>query len=95
MSRFQSLALAAAVLAPAMMSVAPPAAADQGIERSVMRPFVSRPFVSRPFTSRHHAGRRAVMRAQPLTRVAAVPANVACGGPWCGREFVLMIGIGF
>lgn len=88
MNRFQSLALAAAVLAPVMLPLATPAAAGQGLEISA----------TRPFTSRHHAvhvGRRATVRVHRPTRIAAIPANVACGGPWCRREFVLMLGIGF
>lgn len=87
MIRFQALALAAAVLAPVMISAATPAVADSGIERSA----------ARPFASRHHAARAgspAFVRARPLTRIASIPAHVACG-PWCGRDFVLILGIGF
>lgn len=88
MTRFQALALAAAVLAPVAMSAATPAVANPGVERSAVR----------PFASRHHAARAgwpAFGRARPLTRIAATPAHVASGGPWYGREFVLILGIGF
>ncbi|WP_148667219.1 hypothetical protein [Bradyrhizobium amphicarpaeae] len=87
MKQFHSLALAAAVSALVVVSTAMPAAADQEGERSV---------ASSSF-GRHHplqAGRRATAGIPQPTRLAAIPAGVPCGG-WCGREFVLMLGIGF
>ncbi|MDN3279476.1 hypothetical protein QWJ07_34780 [Frankia sp. RB7] len=85
MKQFYSLAFAVAVSATVMMLPTAPAVADQGIER----------MMGRTSTSQHYAARRAIMRAYPATHVAAIPAGAACGGPWCGREFVLMLGIGF
>lgn len=87
MNQFHALALAVAVSALVMVSTAMPATADQRGERSVAG-----------FSfGRHHAlqaGRKTTARVQQPTRLAAIPAGVACGG-WCGREFVLMLGIGF
>jgi hypothetical protein len=88
MNQFHSLVLAAAVSALVIVSTAVPAAADQGAERSV----------AGSYFGRHHAllaGRKTTARVQQPTRLAAIPAGVVCGGPWCGREFVLMLGIGF
>jgi hypothetical protein len=85
MKQFYSLAFAAAVSATVMTLQTVPAVADQGIER----------MMARPSPSQHYAARRAITRAYPATHFAAVPAGVACSGPWCGREFVLMLGIGF
>ena len=85
MKQVYSLAFAAAVSASVMMLPTAPAVADQGIER----------MMARLPASQHYPSRKAIARGYPATHVAAVPAGVACGGPWCGREFVLMLGIGF
>jgi hypothetical protein len=28
-------------------------------------------------------------------RVSQIPGNLGCSGNWCGRQFVLMIGVGY
>jgi hypothetical protein len=88
MNRVHWLALAAVVSASVMTSATSPAAADQGMQRPVAKAFASRHHTQ-------HVGRRAIVRAHPPIRVAAMPGYAACSGPWCGREFVLMLGIGF
>jgi hypothetical protein len=87
MKRFHSLALAAAVSASVVMFANAPAVADQGMQGTA----------AKPFTSWHHAlhPHRASVRMVPVTRVAAIPTAAICGGPWCGRDFVLLLGIGF
>jgi hypothetical protein len=88
MNKFHSVVLAAAVSALVIASTAAPAAADQGGER----------FVAGSYFGRHHAllaGRKTTARIQQPTRLAAIPAGVVCSNPWCGRQFVLMLGIGF
>lgn len=81
MKRVHSLMFAAAVSVP--ISAASPAAADQGI--------------AKPFAKYHpsHVDRRAIAHAHQVTRVAAIPADVACGRLWCRHDFVLMLGVGF
>jgi hypothetical protein len=88
MKRFHSLALAAAVSASVVMFANAPAVADQGMQG----------IAAKPFMSRHHAlhpHRWESVRTVPVTRVAAIPTAALCGGPWCGRDFVLLLGIGF
>jgi hypothetical protein len=34
-------------------------------------------------------------RNRPDLRVSALRGDLGCSGTWCGRQFVLMIGIGF
>lgn len=88
MTRFHSLALAAALAGSMIVPTAVPAAADQGMEK---------PF-AKPPTARHHtlqASRRAIVHAYPVSQVAALRPDVSCGSLWCGRQFVLMLGIGF
>lgn len=44
------------------------------------------------------AKHRRVAHVRHVHRVAAVTSlqrNLGCSGEWCGRQFVLMIGIGF
>lgn len=88
MNRFHSLALTAVVYASAIMSAAAPAAADQGIERTVPKPFALRYHA-------WHSGRQTIAHHYAGTRVAAIPAPAACTGTLCGRTFVLMLGVGF
>jgi hypothetical protein len=46
-----------------------------------------------------HAPRRARLAAshyrRGYERISPVRSNVECSGVWCGRQFVLMIGIGY
>jgi hypothetical protein len=55
-------------------------------------------------TERHgslkrHAPRRARLAAshyrRGYERISPVRSNLECSGVWCGRQFVLMIGIGY
>jgi hypothetical protein len=74
--------LAAAVSMPLVLSAVLPALADQGIVKP---------------SKKHYAlhDRWAIARVHQVTRVAAIPPDLACGGFWCRRDFVLMLGIGF
>ncbi len=83
MNRICSLMLAAVVATSFILSAALPALADQGTMRPSKKQYAL------------HADRWAIARIHQVTRVAAVPPDVACGGFWCRRDFVLMLGIGF
>jgi len=41
---------------------------------------------------KRHASRRTHIAA---SRVCPIRSDLGCSGVWCGRQFVLMIGIGF
>jgi hypothetical protein len=43
---------------------------------------------------RPHAPSRIAL-SRYVRRVSAMPGNFDCAGAWCGRHFVLMIGIGY
>jgi hypothetical protein len=49
----------------------------------------------------HHRSARTVRRVASRhrnpsdVRVSAIRSDLGCSGTWCGRQFVLMIGIGF
>lgn len=90
------LALAAAMsitVGPSMMS--PASAAEGAVARDVARPVVAK----RAVMKRDHwrVSRRAVARTiwtyEP--RLAVERAGADCSGDWCGRNFVLMLGIGY
>lgn len=83
MNRVYSLVLAAAVSMSFVLSAALPALADQGTVKPSKKQYAL------------HADRWAIARVHQATRVAAIPPDVACGGFWCRRDFVLMLGIGF
>ena len=48
-----------------------------------------------PSKIKHHASRVRLAAAHDHRRAAAIPGDLGCTGSWCGRQFVLMIGIGY
>jgi hypothetical protein len=49
-----------------------------------------------PSVTKRHASRRAHVAVHRYNRrVSLVGTSPVCSGVWCGRQFVLMIGIGF
>lgn len=82
----RSLALAAAVSVSAVMWTAGPAsAADRPTDR------ISAQEVAKPAPPKHRVVRRTVHRAA----WAPVVNDYSCSSIWCGRQFVLMLGIGY
>jgi hypothetical protein len=77
----------AAVAAATMMlsATVPAIAAEEAIATDVSAK--SSPIKHRRMTSVRHV--RHVAAVTPLQR------NLGCSGEWCGRQFVLMIGIGY
>ena len=53
------------------------------------------PAASAPATIKHHASRHARIARLHHHYVGPVASHLGCSGEWCGRQFVLMIGIGF
>jgi hypothetical protein len=91
------LQFAAATGIAAMLWVAVPAmAADSPADSNA--PAVSTKTVRHASLNRH-APRRARLAAshyrRGYERISPVRSNVECSGVWCGRQFVLMIGIGY
>jgi hypothetical protein len=39
--------------------------------------------------------RMAIRHVRHVAAVAPLQRNLGCSGEWCGRQFVLMIGVGF
>lgn len=90
-----SLALAAVVsVSVALPTVQPASAADRATDR------ISAQEVTKPAPVRHrvvHVSRRAVYRAAAIYDRALAPVvrDDTCSSVWCGRQFVLMLGIGY
>ena len=96
------LQFAAATGIAAMLWVAAPAMAAESAVNSDA-PGVSTK-AAPSVTARHaslkrHAPRRARLAAshyrRGYERISPVRSNLECSGVWCGRQFVLMIGIGY
>ena len=96
------LQFAAATGIAAMLWVAAPAMAAESPANS-NAPGVSTK-AAPSVTARHaslkrHASRRARLAAshyrRGYERIRPVRGNLECSGAWCGRQFVLMIGIGY
>jgi hypothetical protein len=81
-----SRAFAALAAATIMLSATLPAfAAEQAVATDVS---------AKASTAKH----RRIASVRHISHVAAVTPlqrNLGCSGDWCGRQFVLMIGIGF
>ena len=96
------LQFAAATGIAAMLWVAAPAMAAEGAANS-NAPAISTkaaPSVSERHASlKRHAPRRARLAAshyrRGYERMSPVRSNLECSSVWCGRQFVLMIGIGY
>jgi hypothetical protein len=85
--------LAAAICVAAMTWAASPAVAAEGpvtagetaVKASTVRPVMKR-----------HASRRSHLAISRYNRRSSlIGASPVCSGDWCGRQFVLMVGIGF
>jgi hypothetical protein len=49
-----------------------------------------------PSVIRHHASHRSYVAMCPNSRRASsIRSDLGCSGAWCGRQFVLMVGIGY
>jgi hypothetical protein len=87
-----------------MLSMAAPAVATElKVTASEARPVTVKTV---PYRIRHHAwlrhhgwrGTRIAASPRyvgPDRRVSPIPNNLGCSGAWCGRQYVLMVGIGF
>lgn len=86
-----SLTLAAVVSIAAGLSMTTPVVAAEPIPaRDVVKPVAAK-------SPTWHVSRRAVSRTVWTydRRLAAARSDTACFGPWCGRQYVLMLGIGY
>jgi len=88
-----SLALAAVTSVSLALATAQPAsAADQAADR------ISAQEVTKPPPVRHrvaHVSRRMVHRTAAIYDRAFAPVDYSCSSIWCGRQYVLMLGIGY
>jgi hypothetical protein len=76
---------AAAAALAAMLSMPTPVIAAEAASGAA---------ASGPATIKYHASRRARI-ARYHHHVGPVVSHLGCSGEWCGRQFVLMVGIGF
>jgi hypothetical protein len=82
MARYSRLMLsfAAAAIAALLWAAAPAVAADIAVPAGQAARMAA-PVAS----SQHHYDRR----------ISAIRSNLGCSGPWCGRQFVLMVGVAY
>jgi hypothetical protein len=83
-----NLQFAAAATVVAMLSIAPPAVAA---DSTAVAAAIAKPA---PSPVRHHASRHTRIAAHHR-QVTTLASHFGCSGEWCGRQFVLMLGIGF
>ncbi len=79
---FGFAAIAAMLSAPALATDAAPAAADPAVKAA-------------PSTVRHHASFQRRIAFRHDQRFNAMPGRLDCTGSWCGRQFVLMVGVAY
>jgi hypothetical protein len=85
MNRF-SRAFAAVAATTVMLSAAVPAfAAEEAVATDI----------SAKSSAAKHRRMASVRHVRHVATVTPVQRNLGCSGDWCGRQFVLMIGIGF
>jgi hypothetical protein len=87
------LQLAATTTIAAMLSTAAPAVAADG-------PVTVRENAAsantQPSVIKHHGWRaKRIAASHHDRRVGVVRSELGCAGVWCGRQFVLMIGVGY
>jgi len=98
MSSYSRLMLqfAAATGIAAMLSVAAPAMAAESAANSNVPAVTTK---TAPSVTERHAPRRARFAAshyrRGYERISPTRGNLECYSVWCGRQFVLMIGIGY
>jgi hypothetical protein len=85
-------AVASAVLASALLASALLASPASAAENATAVTDVSAKAAS-AIERRHGPSRIALSRY--VRHVSAVPRNFDCTGAWCGRHFVLILGIGY
>ena len=79
------IAVMLSTAAPAVAAEGPVAARETAASASTVRPVI-----------KHHAWRRAHFAVSRYNRrVSLAGISAVCSDDWCGRQFVLMIGIGF
>jgi hypothetical protein len=73
------------VAAAVLWTAAPAIAADSAV-------IVSHDIAVKPAPVKH---RTRIVVSRVDRELAAIPADLSCSGIWCGRQFVLMVGIGY
>jgi len=91
------LQLAAATGVAAMLWAAPALAAESTVSASDAPAAITK---TAPSVLKRHGSRRIRLAASRYQhhydrRIIPIRSNLDCSGVWCGRQFVLMIGIGY
>jgi hypothetical protein len=81
-------------IAALLLTAAPAMAAESAV---ITRETAAKPA---PSTIKRHASKRHASRLRFAAthyhgRVNPIRSDLGCSGEWCGRQFVLMIGIGY
>jgi hypothetical protein len=80
---------ATAGIAAMLSTAAPVMAADSAVK--IVGPTAK----IAPATIRHHASRVQLAASHYHRHVTPIPVDLGCAGIWCGRQFVLMIGVAY
>jgi hypothetical protein len=84
---------AVAICVAAMTWAAAPAAAAEGPVATGET--AAKASTVRPVMKRHTSRRSHLAIARYNRRFSLIGTSPVCSGDWCGRQFVLMVGIGF
>jgi hypothetical protein len=85
-------ATAAAGIAAQLCATAPAVAAESSVPASEAAMASAK---SAPKLIKRHASRGARIASSHGRRSGVTSGRLDCSGEWCGRQFVLMIGVGF
>jgi hypothetical protein len=83
----------AATIGTVMLSMAAPAVAAE--DPVTVQETVAGANSMASVIKRHVSRETAIAASHHDRRVSSVRSNLGCSGVWCGRQFVLMIGIGY
>lgn len=93
MANRRHMPIAAAITVVAALSIAAPASAAETTTRAGEAPSVTTTNAS---TVRHGLSRIAAWREHRYDRyVRPIRSGLGCSSAWCGRQFVLMLGIAY
>jgi hypothetical protein len=87
------LPFAAAICVAAVTWAAVPAVAAEG--PVIAGETAAKASTARPVMKRHTSRRSHLAISRYNHRFSLIGASPVCSGDWCGRQFVLMVGIGF
>jgi hypothetical protein len=82
-------------IAALLLTAAPPAMAAESAVTTRETAAKPAPSTIKRHASKRHASRLRFSASHYHRRVNSIRSDLGCSGDWCGRQFVLMIGVGY